>query len=117
MDLGEIFELISSEIKQKSYIDISEFLKDNNIKNLKVKDLVEEIETKYNTELILDSKNSEIYSYDLVYNYLKLKLFKLIETGNDIDLTSDFKEFKPDDLIKIFSIIDSEFFSYLLENI
>ena len=74
--------------------------------------------TIYNKQLILDSKNTEVYSYELVYNYFKLVLFKSLETGNDIDLSSnDFKVFKPDDLIRIFSVIDSEFFNYLLDNI
>ena len=118
MELKETIELLLKKIDKNSYIKISEFLKDNNLKNLKEKVLIEEIEKNYNNELILDSKNTEIFSYNLVYNYLKLKLFKLLETGNDIDLSSDdFKEFKDQDLIQIFSIIDSEFFAYLLENI
>ena len=118
MELKEIIELILKETEKNSYIEISEFLKDNNLKNLKEKDLIEEIEKNYNKELILDIKNTEIYSYNLVYNYFKLKLFKLLETGNDIDLSSDdFKVFKEKDLIRIFSIIDAEFFNYLLENI
>ena len=118
MELREVIELILNEIDKNSYIEISEFLKDNNLKNLKIKDLIEEIEKNYNKELILDVKNIEIYSYNLVYNYFKLKLFKLLETGNDIDLSSDdFKDFKERDLIQIFSIIDSEFFTYLIENI
>ncbi|MFX1393376.1 MAG: hypothetical protein ACFFAH_07360 [Promethearchaeota archaeon] len=120
MELKEIIELILKEIEKNSYIIISDFLKENNLTNLKIKDLIEEIEKKYNKELILDAKNTEIYSYSLVYNYFKLKLFKFLESGsdNDIDLSSDdFKEFKPKDLIRIYSIIDSEFFSYLLENI
>ena len=120
MELREIIELLLKEIENNSYIEISEFLKDNNLKdkNLKIKDLIEEIEKNYNTELILDLKNTEIYSYNLVYNYFKLKLFKFLETGNDIDLSSDdFRDFKEKDLIRIFSIIDAEFFNYLLENI
>ena len=118
MESREIIELILKEIKINSYINISEFLENNNLKNIKIKDLIKEIEKNYNKELILDLKNTEVYSYDLVYNYFKLKLFKFLETGNDIDLSSDdFKEFKPDDLIRIFSIIDSEFFTYLLDNI
>ena len=118
MELKETIELLSKKIDKNSYIKISEFLKDNNLKNLKEKVLIEEIEKNYNKELILDEKNTEIYSYNLVYNYFKLKLFKLLETGNDIDLNSDdFKEFKEQNLIQIFSIIDSEFFAYLLENI
>jgi len=118
MELREIIELILKETESSSFIRISDFLKDNDLKNLKVRDLIEEIEKNYNNELILDSKNTEIFSYNLVYNYLKLKLFKLLETGNDIDLSSDdFKEFKEQNLIQIFSIIDSEFFAYLLENI
>ena len=118
MELKETIELLLKKIDKNSYIKISEFLKDNNLKNLKEKVLIEEIEKNYNKELILDEKNTEIYSYNLVYNYFKLKLFKLLETGNDIDLNSDdFKEFKEQNLIQIFSIIDSEFFAYLLENI
>ena len=118
MESREIIELILKEIKINSYINISEFLENNNLKNIKIKDLIKEIEKSYNKELILDLKNTEVYSYDLVYNYFKLKLFKFLETGNDIDLSSDdFKEFKPDDLVRIFSIIDSEFFTYLLDNI
>jgi len=118
MESREIIELILKEIKRNSYINISEFLKSNNLKNLKIKDLIQEIERNYNKELILDLKNTEVYSYNLVYNYFKLKLFKFLEKGNDIDLSSDdFKAFKPDDLIRIFSIIDSEFFNYLLDSI
>ncbi len=118
MESREIIELILKEIKLNSYINISEFLENNNLKNIKIKDLIKEIEKSYNKKLILDLKNTEVYSYDLVYNYFKLKLFKFLETGNVIDLSSDdFKEFKPDDLIRIFSIIDSEFFTYLLDNI
>ncbi len=118
MEFREIIEIILKEIEKNSYIKISEFLKNNNLMKLKIKDLVEEIEKSYNKELILDLKNTEIYSYDLVYNFFKLKLFKFLETGNDIDLNSDdFKGFKPNDLIKIFSIIDSEFFNYLSDHI
>ncbi|MFW9942823.1 MAG: hypothetical protein ACFFFT_17445 [Candidatus Thorarchaeota archaeon] len=118
MESREVIELLLKEIKKNSYINISEFLKKNKLKNLKIKDIIEEIERNYNKELILDVKNKEIYSYNLVYNYFKLKLFKFLEKGNDIDLSSnDFKAFKPDDLIRIFSIIDSEFLNYLLENI
>ena len=118
MESIKIIELITKEIERNSFINISEFLQNNNLKNIKLKDLVKEIEEKYNKQLILDSKNTEVYSYDLVYNYFKLVLFKSLETGNDIDLSSnDFKAFKPDDLIRIFSIIDSEFFNYLLDNI
>ena len=118
MESKEIIELILKKIKKYSYINISEFLKNNILKNIKIKDLIKEIEKKYDNDLILDSRNAVIYSYDLVYNYFKLKLFKSLETGNDIDLSSDdFKEFKQDDLIRIFSIIDSEFFNYLLDNI
>ena len=118
MESREVIELIVKEIKRNSYINISEFLKHNNLKNLKIKDLISEIEANYNDELILDLNNTEIYSYNLVYNYFKLKLFHFLEKNNDIDLSSDeFKEFKPQDLIRIFCIIDSEFFNYLLSHI
>ncbi|KON26972.1 hypothetical protein AC481_06060 [miscellaneous Crenarchaeota group archaeon SMTZ-80] len=120
MELKEVIELIIKEIERNSYIIISDFLKENHLTNLKIKDLVEEIEKKYNKELILDLKNTEIYSYSLVYNYFKLKIFKFLESGsdNDIDLSSDdFKEFKSQDLVRIFSIIDSEFFNYLSDHI
>lgn len=118
MDLTEIIELLLKEVKINGYIKISEFLNNNDLKNLKIKNLFEEIEKNYNKELILDLKNTEIYSYNLVYNYFKLKLFKLLENGNELDLYSDdFKEFKHNDLIRIFSIIDSEFFDYLLDKI
>ncbi|MFX1256715.1 MAG: hypothetical protein ACFFAN_02565 [Promethearchaeota archaeon] len=118
MELREIIELVLKEVKKNYSINISEFLKNNNLRNLKLKDLIKEIEENYNKDLILDLKNTEIYSYDLVYNYIKLKLFKYLEKGNDIDLSSDdFKAFKPDDLIRIFSIIDIEFFNYLLDTI
>jgi len=118
MESKKIIELMSKEIETNSYINISDFLENNNLKNIKIKDSVKEIKENYSNQLILDSKNTEVYSYDLVYNYFKLKLFKSLETGNDIDLSSDdFKMFKPDDLIRIFSVIDSEFFNYLLENI
>ena len=117
MESRRIIELITKKIERNSYINISDFLEKNNLKNIKIKDIVKEIEEKYNKQLIMDSKNTEVYSYELVYNYLKLKLFKSLETGNDIDLSSnDFKVFKPDDLIRIYSLIDSEFFNYLLEN-
>ena len=62
MESREVIELIVKEIKRNSYINISEFLKHNNLKNLKIKDLISEIETNHNKELILDSKNTEIYS-------------------------------------------------------
>ena len=118
MESREVIELIVKEIKRNSYINISEFLKHNNLKNLKIKDLISEIEANYNDELILDLNNTEIYSYNLVYNYFKLKLFHFLDKNNDIDLSSDeFKEFKPQDLIRIFCIIDSEFFNYLLSHI
>ena len=118
METKEIIEIMLEEIKGKSYLNISEFLMNINLKKLKLKDLVKEIEKNYNQELIINLENTEVYSYDLVYNYFKLKLFKFLEKGIDMDLNSDdFKEFKPDDLIRIFSIIDSEFFNYLLDNI
>jgi hypothetical protein len=116
MESKEIIELIIKGIEINSYINISEFLQKNNI-NIKTKDLIKEIQENYNTQLILDSKNTEVYSYELVYNYFKLKLFKSLETGEDIDLSSDdFKMFNQQDLIRIFSTIDSEFFNYLLES-
>jgi hypothetical protein len=115
MESREIIELILKEIRKNSYINISEFLTTNNLKNLKIKDLIFEIETNYNNELILDFNNKEIYSYELVYNYFKLKLFESLEKNNDLDLSSDdFKEFKPQDIIRIFCRIDTEFFNYLL---
>ena len=106
------------EIKGNSYLIIADFLMNINLKKLKIKDLIKEIEKNYNQELIINQENTEVYSYDLVYNYFKLKLFRFLEKGIDMDLDSDdFKEFKPDDLIRIFSIIDSEFFNYLREKI
>jgi len=118
METKEFIEILLEEIKGNSYINISEFLMNINLKKLKIKDLIKEIEKNYNHELILNLENTEVYSYDLVYNYFKLKLFRFLEKGIDMDLDSDdFKEFKPDDLIRIFSIIDSEFFNYLLDNI
>ena len=118
MKSKEIIEVLSKDIESNSYINISDFIEKNNLKNIKIKDLIREIENNYNTQLILDSKNTEVYSYDLVYNYFKLVLFKSLETGNDINLSSDdFKVFKPDDLIRILSVIDSEFFDYLIESI
>ena len=116
MESRDIVEDIIRTIEKDSYINITEFLENKNLKNIKIKDLVKEIEQNYSRDLILDSKNTEIYSYDLVYNYFKLKLFKSLETGNDIDLSSDdFHDFKPDDLIRIFSMIDSEILTYLLD--
>jgi len=118
MEIKDFIEIMLEEIKGNSYINISEFLMNINLKKLNIKDLVKEIEKNYNQELILNQENSEVYSYDLVYNYFKLKLFRFLEKGTDMDLSSDdFKEFKPDDLIRIISIIDSEFFNYLLDNI
>ena len=118
METNEVIEIMLEEIKGNSYINIAEFLTNINLKKLKIKDLIKEIERNYNQELIVNLENTEVYSYDLVYNYFKLKLFKFLEKGTDMDLNSDdFKEFKPDDLIRIFSIIDSEFFNYLLDNI
>ena len=118
MEIKEVIEIMLEEIKGNSYINISEFLMNINLKKLSIKDLIKEIEKNYNQELILNQENTEVYSYDLVYNYFKLKLFRFLEKGTDMDLNSDdFKEFKPDDLIRIFSIIDSEFFNYLLDNI
>jgi len=116
METKEVIEIMLEEIKGNSYINIAEFLTNINLKKLKIKDLIKEIERNYNQELIVNLDNTEVYSYDLVYNYFKLKLFKFLEKGTDMDLNSDdFKEFKPDDLIRIFSIIDSEFFNYLLD--
>ncbi len=118
METKEVIEILLEEIKGNSYINISNFLTNINLKKLKIKDLIKEIEKNYNQELIINLENTEVYSYDLVYNYFKLKLFRFLEKGTDMDLNSDdFKEFKPDDLIRIFSIIDSEFFNYLLDNI
>lgn len=118
METKEVIEIMLEEIKGNSYINIAEFLMNINLKKLKIKDLIKEIEKNYNQELIINLENTEVYSYDLVYNYFKLKLFRFLEKGIDMDLNSDdFKEFKPDDLIRIFSIIDSEFFNYLLDNI
>ena len=108
MELREIIRLILEEIKKKSYINISEFLNTKNIKNLKTKDLISEIETNYNEELIVDLKNTEIFSYELIYNYFKLKLFDSLDKNYDIDLDSDdFKEFHSHDIIRIFCRIDS----------
>ncbi|TFG14761.1 MAG: hypothetical protein EU535_02920 [Promethearchaeota archaeon] len=116
MELQEIIGLILEEIKKKNYINISEFLTAKNIKNLKTKDLISEIQTNQNEELIVNLKNTEIFSYDLVYNYCKLKLFDSLDKNYDIDLDSDdFKEFYPFDLIRTFCRIDSEFFNYLIE--
>lgn len=118
METREVIELLLKRIKEKSYINISDFLMNINLKKLKIKDLIKEIEKNYYQELIINLENTEVYSYDLVYNYFKLKLFRFLEKGTDMDFNSnDFKEFKPDDLIWIFSIIDSEFFNYLLDNI
>ncbi len=118
METKEVIEIMLEEIKGNSYINIAEFLTNINLKKLKIKDLIKEIEKNYNQELIINQENTEVYSYDLVYNYFKLKLFRFLEKGIDMDIDSDdFKEFKPDDLIRIFSIIDSEFFNYLLDNI
>ena len=116
METKEVIEVLLEVIKENSYINISNFLTNINLKKLKTKDLIKEIEKNYNQELIINLENTEVYSYDLVYNYLKLKLFSFLEKGTDIDLNSvDFKDFKPDDLIRIFSIIDSEFLNYLLD--
>ena len=118
METKEVIEVLLEEIKGNSYINISQFLMNINLKKLKIKDLIKEIEKNYNQELIVNLENTEVYSYDLVYNYFKLKLFRFLDKRTDMDLNSeDFKEFKPDDLIRIFSIIDSEFFNYLLDNI
>lgn len=118
METKEVIEIMLEEIKGNSYINIAEFLMNINLKKLKIKDLIKEIEKNYNQELIINLENTEVYSYDLVYNYFKLKLFRFLEKGIDMDLNSDdFKEFKPADLIRIFCIIDSEFFNYLLDNI
>lgn len=114
MESSKVIEFIIKEVERNSFINISEFLQNNNLKNIKLKDLVKEIEEKFNTQLIIDSKNTEVYLYDLVYNYFKLILFNSLETGNDIDLSSDdFKVFNQDDMIRIFSEIISEFFDYL----
>ena len=61
MELEEIIELILKELKRNSYIKISDFLKGINLTNLKIKDLVEEIEKNYTKELILDFKIFKIY--------------------------------------------------------
>ena len=114
----KVIELILEEIKKKSYINIIEFLNENNLDNVKLKDLINEIERVYNKELILDINNSEIYSYDLIYNYFKLNLFKFLENKNDIDLSSDgFSRFKPQDLIRIYCRINSEFLDYLQDHL
>ena len=118
MELKKIIELMVKELRISSYLTISDFLDKNDLENLKIKELITEIEKNYNKELILDIKNKEIYSYNLVYNYFKLKLFNSLENGNDIDLSSDeFKNFKSEDLIRIFCSVYIEFFNYLLDNI
>ena len=117
MELKKTIELLIKELKSSSYLTISDFLTKNNVENVKIKDLVEEIEKNYSHESIIDVKNKEIYSFNLVYNYFKLKLFEFLEDGNDLDLNSDeFKIFKSQDLIRIFCRIDIEFFDYLLNN-
>ncbi|MFX0072729.1 MAG: hypothetical protein ACFFAO_16720 [Candidatus Hermodarchaeota archaeon] len=114
----KVIELILEEIKKKSSINIIEFLNENSLDNVKLKDLIKEIEKVYNKELILDINNTEIYSYDLVYNYFKLNLFKFLENKNDIDLSSDgFSRFKPQDLIRIYCRINSEFLDYLQDHL
>ncbi len=118
MESKEIVELITKEIEINSFLNISEFLQQNNLKNIKIKDLIKEIEENYNSQLILDSKNTEVYSYELVYNFFKLKMFKSLETGDDIDLSfDDFKAFKSEDVIRVFGTIDSEFIDYLMDKI
>jgi hypothetical protein len=119
MEIREVIEILLEELKENSYINIEEFLMNIKLsKKLKIKELVKEIENNFNHELIVNQENTEVYSYELVYNYFKLKLFRFLEKGIDMDLNSDdFKEFKPDDLIRIFSIIDSKFFDYLLDKI
>ena len=117
MELKEVIELILKEIGTSSYLTILDFLDKNNLKDLKIKELFKEIDKNYNKELILDVNNKEIYSYNLVYNYFKLKLFESLENGNDIDLSSDaFNNFKFQDLIRIFCSIDIEFLNFLLDN-
>ena len=118
MKLRRVVEEILKKIKQDNCISISEFLTKNNFEDLKVKDLVKEIEKNHNNELILDVNNSKIYSYELVYTYFKLQLFKLIEDNIDLDLSSEkFSDFKLEDLVRIFCKIDSEFFDYLLDHL
>ncbi|HEY0089566.1 MAG TPA: hypothetical protein VGB37_12025 [Candidatus Lokiarchaeia archaeon] len=118
MELKKTIELILKELRNSSYLTISDFIAKNNLENVKVKELIAEIEKNYNKEFILDINNKEIYSYNLIYNFSKLKLFESLENGNDIDLCSDdFKSFKSQDLIRIFCRIDVEFFDYLLDNI
>ncbi|TFG06141.1 MAG: hypothetical protein EU539_08440 [Promethearchaeota archaeon] len=114
----KVVEEILKKIKKDNCINISEFLTKNNYEDLKIKELVKEIEKNHNNELILDMNNSKIYSYELVYTYFKLQLFKLIEDNIDMDLNSDkFSDFKPEDVVKIFCKIDSEFFDYLLDHL
>ena len=97
METKEVIKIMLEEIKGNSYINIPEFLMNINLlKKLKIKDLIKEIEKNYNQELIINLENTEVYSYDLVYNYFKLKLFRFLEKGTEMDLISDdFKEFKP----------------------
>ncbi len=69
MELKKIIELILRELEISSFLTISDFFTKNNLENVKTKELIEEIEKNYNDELILDIKNKEIYSYNLIYNY------------------------------------------------
>ncbi|MBD3337716.1 MAG: hypothetical protein GF353_01320 [Candidatus Lokiarchaeota archaeon] len=118
MELQEIIKLIINEVEENSYINISDFLEKRSLNKVKTKDLIREIDKKHSKKLLLDAENTEVYSYDLIYTYFKLKLFRSLETRKDLDLTSDdFEVFKSEDLIRIYSLIHSEFFDYLNKNL
>ena len=60
----------------------------------KIKDLIKEIEKNFNQELIVNIENTEVYSYDLVYNYFKLKLFRFLIIANHLPKSNFLKNKK-----------------------
>ena len=104
VELKEIKDLIIKEINTNCCLEISEFLSRNNLNNVKNKDIIKLIEKSHDNKLIIDVNEENIYSYDLVYNYCKLKLFYRLTDQKELDLGSeDFQLFKHEDLIGIFT--------------
>jgi len=115
MELKKVIKLILEELKNKCYINISNFLSENNLDHVNTKDLIKAIKRIHQKKLLLDKDEELIYSYKLVYSYCKEKFFESLANQNEIDLTSDdFENFKPEDIIRIFCVINKDFFDFLI---
>jgi uncharacterized protein YdeI (BOF family) len=115
MEIKKVIKLLLGELKNKCYINISDFLDENNLDDVKTKDLIKAIKRVHQQKMLLDKEEELIYSYNLVYSYCKEKFFESLANQIEIDLTSDdFENFKPEDIIRIFCNIDRDFFDFLI---